>query len=73
MKLTIIVVAIVSVLLYIMFSDPKSSRTSSKSGSRDSSLYRSSIKNSYPPTKDVFQVLKEANIPPCFLEADLNE
>lgn len=73
MKLFIIIAAIVLTLLYIMFSDPKSARNVSAASGRDSILYRSSIRNSYPSTKEVFQTLDEADIPACFLEADLSE
>lgn len=73
MKLFIIIAAILLTLLYIMFSDPKSSKSVSAAGGRDSVLYRSSIRNSYPSTKEVFQTLDDADIPPCFLEADLSE
>ena len=73
MKLLLIVVPVVLLLLYVLLSKPKTTKNAYAVDTRSSSLYRSSIKNSYASSEDIFQVLHDAGINSCFLGADLGE
>lgn len=61
---------IVVPILYILFSSPKGIESSNVPAGQQQLIHHSRIKNSYPSTKDVFNTLKKANIPPCFLEVE---
>ena len=72
MKLAIISVAIIGVVLYILFSNPKPICDEIRTQGRDSLLFRSSLKsNNYPSTKEIFKTLEDAGLESCFLKEDL--
>ena len=74
MKLVIVVVAIIGVVLYVLFSDPKPVYDETRVQGRGSLLFHSSLKpDKYPSTKDVFKTLEDAGIDPCFLEVDIKK
>ena len=74
MKLAIIGVAIIGIVLYVLFSDPKPVYDETRAQGRDSLLFRSSLNpDKYPSTKEVFKTLEDAGIKPCFLEADIKK
>lgn len=60
-------------ILFVLFSSPKSSATTNIPAGQQQLIHHSRIKKSYPSTKDVFNTLKKANIPPCFLEVEDGE
>lgn len=71
MELVIIIGAIVGLVLYILFSDPKPVYDETWAQGRGSSLFHSSLKpDNYPSTKEVFKTLKDAGIEPCFMRTD---
>lgn len=73
MELAIIGIAIIGVVLYVLFSDPKPVYDETWAHGRGSSLFHSSLKpDNYPSTKEVFKILKDAGIEPCFLKDDLD-
>ena len=74
MELVIIGIAIIGVMLYVLFSDPKPVYDEKWAQGRGSSLFHSSLKpDNYPSTKEVFKTLEDAGIKPCFLEADIKK
>lgn len=74
MKLAIIGIAIIGVVLYVLFSDPKPVYDKTYAQGRGSSLFNTSLKpDNYPSTKEVFKTLEDAGIEPCFLEADIKK
>lgn len=74
MELVIIIGAIVGLVLYILFSDPKPVYDDTWTQGRGSSLFHSSLKpDNYPSTKEVFKTLKDAGIEPCFMKVDIKK
>lgn len=74
MKLILFVVFVVACLvLYILFSDPKPQTNHTMDKGRNSTLYNSCIRNSYPSTRVIFKTLKDANIPPTFMGGAADE
>ena len=72
MELVIVFVAVIALVVYILFSDPKPVYDETWAQGRGSSLFYSSLKpDNYPSTKEVFKTLKDAGIEPCFLKDDL--
>lgn len=74
MKLVIVGVAILGVVLYVLFSDPKPVYNETWTQGRGSLLFHSSLKlDNYPSTKEVFKTLEDAGIKPCFLKDDIKK
>ena len=74
MKLIMFVVfVVVCLIVYILFSDPKPQTDLTMDEGRNSTLYNSCIKNSYPSTREIFKTLKDANIPPTFMGGSVDE
>ncbi len=74
MKLVIVGIAILVVVLYVLFSEPKPVHDETRVQGRGSLLFHSSLRpDKYPSTKEVFKTLDEAGIKPCFLESDINK
>lgn len=67
MEIIIVLFIILAVVFYVLFSSPKSTTNPTKREGRNSPIYCSIIKNSYPPVAEVFKTLEDANISPCFL------
>lgn len=58
-------------VLYVLFSNPKTHKQ--KNTGKDSSIYKASIRDDYPPAEKVFETLKDAGIKPCFLGSDADD
>ena len=74
MELVIVFVAVIALVVYILFSDPKPVYDQKRVQGRNSLLFRSSLKpDNYPSTKEVFKTLEDAGIEPCFLKNDIKK
>ena len=57
-------------LLFVFLSNPKGSSFKRAQFEQQGLISNSKINNSYPSTKQVYETLNKAGIPPCFLEVE---